>query len=136
MLHPILIILGFKVQLYHWQCHQHHMMPMPAPNASHDQKSHTAHYFEYHDWINAMVPLMMLLNHMMLIPVASHDHAASPFDHLDVTNGMVQFMTPLASCDTDTSTNGNTWPKNYIAHCLKHLDLINITVIDNAIGIS
>ena len=46
--------------------------------------------------------------HMMLMPVASHDHVASPFDYLDVTNGMVQFMTPLASCDTDTSTNGTT----------------------------
>ena len=53
-------------------------------------------------------------HHMMLILMASHDpksHIASPFDHLDVTNGMVPLMTLLESCNTDISMNGITWSK-------------------------
>ena len=38
MSHLILIILSKQMQLYHCQCHKHHMMPMPAPNASCHQK--------------------------------------------------------------------------------------------------
>ena len=33
----------------------------------------------------------------------SKDYVASPFDHLDLTNRMVLFMTLLALCDADTS---------------------------------
>ena len=36
---------------------------------------------------------------------------ASPFDHLDITNGMVPLMTLLASCDRDMSINGIAWSK-------------------------
>ena len=38
MLHLILIILIIQMQLCHWQYHQHNMIQMPAPNASHNQK--------------------------------------------------------------------------------------------------
>ena len=38
MVHLILIILTWGIELYHWQCHQHHKMPMPVPVVSHDQK--------------------------------------------------------------------------------------------------
>ena len=37
-------------------------------------------------------------------------NVTSPFDHLDLTDGMAPLMTLLASCDTDTSINGITWP--------------------------
>ena len=42
----------------------------------------------------------------MMVPMALHDQkclTASPFYHLDLTNGMVPLMTLLASCDTDTN---------------------------------
>ena len=35
---PLASCKSTLVQLRHWQYHQHHMMPMPAPIASHDQK--------------------------------------------------------------------------------------------------
>ena len=40
---------------------------------------------------------------MMLMAMVSYgqkSHAASPFDHLDLQNGMVPLMTLLASYDT------------------------------------
>ena len=37
------------------------MIPMPAPNASIDQRNHVAPYFDYLDQANAVVPLMMSL---------------------------------------------------------------------------
>ena len=56
-------------------------------------------------------------------------HVGFHFDHLDLTDGMVPLMTPLASCDTDTSVNGITWPKCYVAHCFNALDLMNTVVL-------
>ena len=46
---------------------------------------------------------------LMLEPVASHEqkiHVTYYFEHLDLTNGMVSLMALLASCDTDTGSNG------------------------------
>ena len=36
---------------------------------------------------------------------------SSPFDHLDLTDGMVPLMTLLETCDSDISINGFPWPK-------------------------
>ena len=47
-------------------------------------------------------------------PVVSHDqksHVAPHFSFLDLRNAMVPVMTPLASCHTNTNTNGIPWIK-------------------------
>ena len=54
---------------------------------------------------------------------------SSPFDHLDLKDGIVPLMTLLASCDTGTNINGITWPKGYITHCFNYLDLMSAMVL-------
>ena len=68
---------------------------------------------------------------LMVVPMAWHDqkYVTSHFDHLDWTNGILSQMMHLASCDTDTSINGITWPKIYVAHCFNFLDLMNTVVL-------
>ena len=91
--------------------------------------------FDYLQLTNTMVPLLVLwtLHDGDTNTLVSHDtstkascimwcfswchwhHMAkkscsSPFDHLELTNGMVPFMTLLISYDTDTSINGITQP--------------------------
>ena len=38
MLYLIFIVLTQGIQLCHWLCHQHHVMPKPVPMITHDQK--------------------------------------------------------------------------------------------------
>ena len=69
---------------------------------------------------------------MMLMPMASNEqksHDAPPFDHLDLTNGMVPLMTPLASCDNDTSIMALNDQNCYNAHCFNCLDLMNTMML-------
>ena len=87
------------------------MMPMPAPNISHDQKSHVAPHFSYLDQTNLVVVLMMqLASHDAdagaSVTICQKSHIVFHFDHLDVRNSVVPLMALLASCNTDTSTNG------------------------------
>ena len=57
-------------------------------------------------------------------------HVGSPFDHLDLTNRMVQLITLLTLFDTNSCISGITWPKNnYIAHCFSCPDLMNTVVL-------
>ena len=52
--------------------------------------------------------------HVMLMPMASHDHkshVAPHFNHLDLRNVMMSLMTQSASLDATVSVNGITWPK-------------------------
>ena len=49
------------MQWCHWQCCQHHMMLMPGPFASHDQKSNVALHFDHLDLRNAIMPLILIL---------------------------------------------------------------------------
>ena len=63
----------------------------------------------------------------MLMPMASHDqncHVPSPFDHLNLTNGMVSLMNLLAHV-----TLGAASVALHIPHCLSHLDLMNTMVL-------
>ena len=104
----------------------------PASMALYDQKSYVSPHFDYHDWRNAVVPLM--------IPLTLYDadangirwsksHVAFPFDHPDLTNGMMPLMTLLASCDIDTSIIALYEQITYITHCLNHLELIKMVVL-------
>ena len=113
-----------------WQC-WHDVTLIPASMTLHDQKSYVASHFNYLDWRNALVPLMM--------PLALHDadasgitwpksHVTSSFDHLDLTNRMMQLMSLLASCDTDTSIMAlHDWKSS--THCFNHLDIMNTMVL-------
>ena len=82
----------------------------------------------------------MPLHNMTLMPIPSHNqksHDASPFDHLDLSNGMVPLITLLDSCDTDTNINDITWPKKLFctSFWLSRLKQC-IVAIDDAIGIT
>ena len=77
---------------------------------------------------------------LMLVPMASDDknsHFTSHFNHFDLTNGVVPFIALLASCDTDRSTSGNTWPEK-LCCTLFELSLPNEYngAINSAIGIT
>ena len=114
-----------------WHC-LHELTQIAASVALHDQQSYVASHFDYLCWSNVVLPLM--------IPLPSHDadassitgakcNVTSPFDHPDLTNGMVPLMILLALCDTDTSIMALHDQKCYITHCLNHLDLINTVVL-------
>ena len=51
-LHLILIILTKGMHWCHWQCHQHHVMPMPVPIVSYEQRNHIAPHFDCPDLRN------------------------------------------------------------------------------------
>ena len=98
----------WHVEWCHWWHCWHDCTLTPASMALHDQKRYVASYYDYLDWVSAVVLLMILF--------ASHDgdadasvitwpksHIASPFDHLYLSNWIVPLLTLFASCDTDTS---------------------------------
>ena len=121
------------MQWCHWQCHQHHMTPVPEPMVLHDQKGHVAPHFSCVKLRNAVVPLMILLVSCNSNASTSRTkwlkyHIASYFDCLDVRSAMVPFLIPLASYDADISANGITWPKSHVAHHFDCLHLINAVV--------
>ena len=60
-------------------------------------------------------------------------HTASPFDHLDLANGMVPMMTLLALCDTDTNIMTLHNQKCYTTHCFKYLDLMNTMMLSTMV---
>ena len=127
ILHPISIILAQGMQQHHWWWCWHHVMPMPTPMVSHDQKSHVAPHFCCLDLWNAMVlsrPLDADINAM-----ESHDSNSSAsgimwykcwgqchctteidiaphFNCLNVRKAVAYFMILLSSCGTDASANG------------------------------
>ena len=59
-------------------------------------------------------------------------HAVSPFDYLDLTNGIVPFMTLLSTCDIYTN-NQHQWyymiQEGYVAHCFSCLNPMNTKVL-------
>ena len=114
------------MHLYHWQCHLHQMMLMPAPNTSYDQNTHVAPNFSYLDQTDAMVILM--------VPFASCDADAGAncitwpeksccviLIMLRITYRMLPLMTLMASCDTETNISGITWLKML---CWTHVSII------------
>ena len=56
-------------------------------------------------------------------------HVASPFDHLDCTNGMLPLMTLLASCVTAPASMASHNQKCSVAHCFNCLDLMNTVIL-------
>ena len=95
------------MQWFHFLYHWHHVMPTKVPVLHLILVILTKQKYWHHWWCH--------WHHMMLVMLmVSHDQKsciASPFGHLDLTNGMVPLMTVLALCDTDTTINGITWPK-------------------------
>ena len=69
----------------------------------------------------------------MLPPMAWHEqksHVLSPFDHLDLTNGIMPFMTQLALCDTDMRIHDIACPeKKCCTFFVSYLDLWNALVL-------
>ena len=59
------------------------------------------------------------------ILMSSHDQIghALYFNCLCLRNAMVSLTTMSASCDTDTTANGVTWPKHHVAPHFDHLQL-------------
>ena len=91
----------------HFWWHWHHLMLTPVPMLHLiliilTQQMQYCHWWSH--WHHMMV---------MLVPVAWHakKSCSSPFNHLNITDGMVPLMTLLASCDTNRSINGISWLK-------------------------
>ena len=55
-------------------------------------------------------------------------HVASPFNHLDLRNGMVPLMILFASCDTG-SINASHGQESYALHCFNCLEEMNTVVL-------
>ena len=57
--------------------------------------------------------------------MARKSHGAAHFYHLDLMNANM----PLASSDSDTGTNGITWPKENLQHHFDHLNMRNLMML-------
>ena len=120
--HPILIILNQGMLWSHWWCWWYHIMSIPAPVVSHDQKSYIASHFNCLVLRNPMVPLTTLLGSCDINANSVNgkkSHVAPHFSFPDPRNAMVPFTTLFASHDTNTSANGQNVMLHLISIVLK-----------------
>ena len=116
MLYLILIILTQGMQWCHWWCCWYHVMPMLALMVSHEQKKSCCTSFQSSWPKNGVVPFTRHLASCDANTDANSvydwkSHLAPHFYCLDLGNGVMPLVTPLASCVTDANTSVNTWPK-------------------------
>ena len=129
------------MQLYHWQYHQHHMMPMPAQYAWHDQKSCcTSLWLSWPKKCNVSLIILLALHDIDAGTNGitwSKSSVSSHFVHLNLPNEMVPLMTLFSSCDTEASIIYNLWPRKICCMSLQSSWPCEcIGAIDNAIGIT
>ena len=94
------------MQWCHFKYHWHHVMTATVPMWNLILIILTKQMQWYHWWCHN------LQHHVM--PMAPHDqksYITCPFDHFDLSSGMLPLIMLLESCDTDTSINAITWPK-------------------------
>ena len=103
-LRQIWVALMSQMQWCHWWCHQHHVVPKLVPNSSH------ASGFKWR-------------NKSCFISFQSSCH-----NKWNLTLLLTLALLLLASCYTDSGTNGITWQKCYVAH-FNHLDVMDAVVL-------
>ena len=113
--------LDLRMLWNHWWCCQHHVTLTPVPITSHDQNVTLDFILIILTVTNSVVPLVIGIMVLMLMPRVltwQKSHVACHFDHLDITNAMVQLITLLTSMVPHDQ-------KGYVAHCFHCLDLMN-----------
>ena len=101
------------------------------PSCDANNSANNAPHFDYLDKANVVVPFIGTKTshdadgNGMTLPKS---HIASPFHHLELANGMVQLITLMALCDTDTSISGITWPKRLCWNSFDYIYQINALV--------
>ena len=131
--HLLFIILTSQVEWYQWWHCWHHVTLTPSMDGG---NQNVEPHFDYLDWRNVVVSLLMALTshgaNADAYAKPSQDqkyHVASPFDHLELRNGMMPRMILLESCNTWHKNHDNIWTKSYVTHCFNHLDLMNRMVL-------
>ena len=117
MLDLISVNLTQGIKWCHWWWCWQHVMPMPAPLVSHDQKSHVAPHFNCLNLRNVMVSTTSVL---ASYGTTNGDSDQKVMLHLimivnNLRNAWLQLMTWQASCDSDINTSSITWPKSHVA---------------------
>ena len=152
MLHLMSMVLSEEIHWCCWWCHQWYMMPTQVTMGWHGQKSHVAlHGITWCQWYHLMknscftsfwlswlIKCSGSIDNVIGITCCwwwwqwqhmTKTSCCISFAHFDVTNEVGLLMTLLASCGSDTSINGITWPRKVCYTLFELFILINAMVL-------